>query len=110
MPLPPLAGDQPFGVSLETFFNAPTDGEYTLTIGSDGGTMLFLHDLLLLISEAKVPTPGRISGSAPLHAGWHPLRLLYRWISTTPKLSLTGTLGGGAPLTPDESNLRQRLE
>lgn len=104
--LPDLTGERPFGISFDTFFKAPTDGEYTFTIDSDGGVMFFIHDIRL-IDEGKSTAPGRKSGSVHLKAGWHPLRLLYRNISSAPKLILSVGQGSGSPLTLDETNLRQ---
>ncbi len=85
-------GDAPFGISFEGSFQAPADGEYSFSIDSGGGdAMFFLHDIRLI---GETPS----SGSLRLKAGNHPFRLLFRHAAGTPKLSISGTLPGGAPL------------
>jgi len=87
-------GDEPFGVSFEGTFQAPTDGEYTFQVDSDGGAMLFLHDIRL-IDEPKSPAGGQLTGSVLLKAGSYPMRLLYRHSTGTPKLSFSAKLPNG---------------
>ncbi len=99
-------GDQPFGVEFGTYFNAPVDGDYTFTLQSDGGAMLFIHDIRL-IDEPKTPVSGSLKGSVRLRSGWHPLRLLYRRISSAPSLNLSVSGGSGGDIVLDQTNLRQ---
>ena len=99
-------GDSPFGVTFETFFNAPADGVYNFKSDVDGSAMLFIHDIRV-IDEPKVPKGGVLEGSVRLQAGWHPLRLLYRKTSATPSLKFSVSDGNGGALRLDESNLRQ---
>ena len=67
-------GGQPFGVAFTGYFFAKQDGEYTFTLDSDTGAMLFLHDIRL-IDEPMKNVGGKVTGSVRLQAGWHPLRL-----------------------------------
>ena len=69
--------NRPFGLSFEGFFHAPADGDYTFTLASDTGAMLFIHDIRVIDEPLKKPS-GKISGTVRLQAGWHPLRLYYR--------------------------------
>ncbi len=68
---------EPFGVAFTGYFYAARDGQYTFTLDSDTGTMLFLHDIRVINEPLKDPA-GKHSGSVRLKAGWHPLRLYYR--------------------------------
>ena len=68
---------QSFGVAFTGCFHAARSGQYTFTLDSDTGAMLFLHDIRVIDEPLKNP-PGKISGSVRLQAGWHPLRLYYR--------------------------------
>ena len=101
-------GDHAFGVEFNTFFKAPTDGTYTFTIDSDGGAMLFVHDIRV-IDEPKTPEPGTLSGNVLLKAGWHPLRLLYRQVATSPSLRFAISEEKSGTITLDHSSLRQNL-
>ena len=98
-----VAGRQPFGVAFTGFFHATQDGEYTFTLDSDTGAMLFLHDIRV-IDEPMKNSAGKFSGSVRLKAGWHPLRLYYRHGgSGQPQLELKCQTGGAGEykLTPD---------
>lgn len=82
-------GDQPFGVAFAGYFHAAQDGEYTFTLDSDTGAMLFLHDIRVIDEPMKNPA-GKFTGGVHLKAGWHPLRLYYRHAgSAKPHLELT---------------------
>src|SRR6187402_659894 len=99
-------GDQSFGVEFKTCFNVPADGNYTFTIDSNGGAMLFVHDIRV-IDEPKTPKSGTFSGSVRLQAGWHPLRILYRRISSAPSIKFSVADGQNHVLVLDEFNLHQ---
>jgi arylsulfatase A-like enzyme len=100
------AADQPFGVAFTGYFVAPQDGEYTFTLDTDTGAMLFLHDVRV-IDEPMKNSAGKFSGSIRLEAGWHPLRLLYRHTMGQPRLAFTCQRAGGELLKLDATNLRQ---
>lgn len=69
--------NQSFGVAFAGYFHAPRDGDYTFTLASDTGAMLFLHDIRV-IDEPLHYAAEKFSGTVRLQAGWHPLRLYYR--------------------------------
>jgi arylsulfatase A-like enzyme len=71
------AGVQPFGIAFEGYFFAAQPDEYTFTVSSSGGAMLFLHDIRVIGEPVKNPA-GRLSGSVRLSGGWHPIRLYHR--------------------------------
>ena len=94
---------QPFGIAFSTFFYAKKDGEYTFTLDSDTGAMLFLHDIRVINEPLKNPA-GQFTGRVRLRAGWHPLRLYYRHAGTAvPSLKITCQYNsaGTYPLTTD---------
>jgi hypothetical protein len=95
------------GVAFNGFFHAPRDGEYTFTITSDTGAMLFLHDIRV-IDEPMKHAAGTFSGSVRLKAGWHPLRLYYRHAGgQKPELKLTGCAPDGKSLKLEAASFRQ---
>jgi hypothetical protein len=100
------AAGKPFGVAFNGYFVAADDGEYTFTVNTDTGAMLFLHDIRV-IDEPMKNSAGAFSGSVRLKAGWHPLRLLYRHAKGQPRLELTCQRSGGELLKLDATNLRQ---
>ena len=96
----------PFGVAFKGCFYAPQDGQYTFTLASDTGAMLFLHDIRVIDEPLRKPA-GSFSGSVCLQAGWHPLRLFYRHAAgTKPHLELTGKNPAGELLKLDEASFR----
>lgn len=98
--------DRPFGIAIAGYFVAPHDGEYTFTVNTDTGAMLFLH-AIRVIDEPMKNSAGKFSGSVRLQAGWHPLRLLYRHATGPKRLELTCQRTGGELLNLDAANLRQ---
>ncbi len=103
------AADRPFGVVFNGYFVAPHDGEYTFTVDTDTGAMLFLHDIRV-IDEPMKNSAGKFSGKVRLKAGWHPLRLLYRHATGQPRLELTCQTAGGESLKLDATDLRQATQ
>lgn len=98
-----VSSEQAFGVAFTGYFHAAQDGEYTFTLSSDTGAMLFLHDIRVIDEPMKTPA-GKFTGSSRLQAGWHPLRLYYRHAgSAKPHLELSCQQGGAKeyPLTPE---------
>ena len=96
-------GDQPFGVAFTGYFYAAQEGEYTFTLASDTGAMLFLHDIRVIDEPLKNPA-GKFTGSVRLQAGWHPLRLYYRHAGgAKPHVELSCQQGevGDYTLTPE---------
>ena len=96
----------PFGVAFEGFFHAAQDGEYTFTLDSDTGAMLFLHDIRVIEEPLKKPA-GKYRGKALLKSGWHPLRLYYRHGAGQPRLEFAVQDPAGKPLNLDDTCLRQ---
>ena len=100
------SADKPFGLAFNGYFVATHDGEYTFTVDTDTGAMLFLHDIRV-IDEPLKNSAGKFSGSVHLKAGWHPLRLLYRHVTGQPRLEVSFQWAGGELLQLDAANLRQ---
>jgi hypothetical protein len=103
------SADKPLGVAFNGYFVAAHDGEYTFTVDTDTGAMLFLHDIRV-IDEPMKNSAGKFSGSARLKAGWHPLRLLYRHATGQPRLVFTCQRAGGESWKLDATNLRQAAQ
>lgn len=102
-------GDQSFGVAFEGFFHARRDGEYTFTLDSDTGAMLFLHDIRV-IDEPLKNSAGKFSGSVRLQAGWHPVRLYYRHGGVgKPRLELTCQQSGDGEYKIRPADFRQAV-
>ena len=101
-------GGQPFGVAFTGFFYAKQEGEYTFTLDTDTGAMLFLHDIRLINEPMKNPA-GQFTGKVRLQSGWHPLRLYYRHAgSAKPELKLTCKQGGTGEYQLTSSVFRTR--
>lgn len=95
-----------FGVSFEGYFHAAHDGEYTFTLYSSTGAMLFVHDIRVIDEPLRSPA-GRLDGSVRLQAGWHPFRLYYRHVGEKARLELTCRNADGQAVLLDASSLRQ---
>jgi PA14 domain len=87
---PQRTGDQPtlalpqqakadagFGVEFRGYVHVPADGRYVFTCQSDSGTVLWVHDSLLINDDFSHDGTAR-SGEVELRSGWHPIRLAYR--------------------------------
>lgn len=101
-----VTAESPCGVFFEAHLLIPADGNYTFTVTSNGGSMLFLHDKRV-IDEAKTLTTAPVSGTVPLKSGWHPLRLLFRQTEASPMLKFSIADETGRTLVLDGRNLRQ---
>lgn len=91
--LPDAKGAEAFGVEFLGYVRVPTDGQYAFTSQSDSGTVLWVHDSLVINDDATHDGKVR-SGSVELRAGWHPIRLAYRHNPGKSKPSLNVTLRG----------------
>jgi len=65
-----LPGDPGFGADITGCLNVATDGEYTFTLDSDDGSLLFIDGNLVVDNGGPHP-PQTASGSAILAAGTH---------------------------------------
>jgi arylsulfatase A-like enzyme len=104
-----IAAGHPFGVAFTGYFVAPHDGEYTFTVDTDTGAMLFLHDIRL-IDEPLRNSSGKFTGTVRLKTGWHPLRLLYRHATGQPRLDFTCRTVSGESVKLDATNLHQATQ
>lgn len=104
--LPTRPATHPFGIAFEGFFRVSADGDYTFSVDTDGGAMLFVHDIRV-IDGPKNPVGGTFTGSVRLKAGWHPLRLYYQHASGKAGFNVSLEDAAGTTLSLDESNLRQ---
>jgi arylsulfatase A-like enzyme len=98
-----VEGGQPFGVAFEGYLFAAQPDEYTFTLSSSGGAMLFLHDIRVIWEPIRNPA-GQFSGNVRLSAGWHPIRLYHCHSGAgKPRLELTCRQGtaGEYKLPPD---------
>lgn len=83
------AGMPKFGAAFEGYFHASQPGEYTFTLTSDTGAMLFLHDIRVITERLK-QKPDKLTGKVLLGAGWHPIRVYSRHAGgVKPDLELT---------------------
>jgi hypothetical protein len=87
--LPTLTASEPFGLAFTGHFHAPTGGDYEVTVASDTGATLFLHDMIVVaepLHAASIEHRARVR----LAAGWHPLRLCSRHSGApTPRLEFS---------------------
>jgi hypothetical protein len=65
------------GIAFQGFVDVAADGQYTFTVTSDSGAVLWLHDSLVIDDDFTHGDTPR-SGTVRLKAGWHPIRLFYR--------------------------------
>ena len=102
-------GGQPFGVAFTGYFHATQDGDYTFTLDSDTGAMLFLHDIRV-IDEPMKNVGGKVTGSVRLKTGWHPVRLFYRHAgNAAPRLELRCKQGSAGEYKLTADTLRSGL-
>lgn len=67
------------GLHFSGFIQIPADGTYTFYVNTDTGAFVRIHDAQLLDADfAYVPDTEKSSGSIPLKAGYHPIRIDYR--------------------------------
>ena len=64
------------GLVYTGFFRVPADGIYTFSLGSDDGSMLYIHDELVIDNDGP-HGPVTVAGQIALAGGCHPLRLYY---------------------------------
>jgi arylsulfatase A-like enzyme len=71
--------DDDIGIAFSGYLKVPTEGSYTFFLTTDTGAFIRLHDLQLVDADFGY-TGGteRSSGSIPLAAGLHPIRIHYR--------------------------------
>jgi alpha-L-fucosidase len=85
-----LPKDRPpdqFGLIFEGFVEAPVDGIYTFALRSDDGSVLWLHNELLIDRDGAASWEWH-RGRVALAAGWHPIRLAYYDISGEERLQV----------------------
>ena len=75
--LPALDSARPFGAEFVGLMRVPADGDYAFSVQSDSGADLWVHDNLLIDDDFSHDGSPK-SGSVPLRAGWHPIRVDYR--------------------------------
>jgi hypothetical protein len=72
-----LEAGKDFGMFFTGFIDAPADGSYTLSITSDGGTLLRLHEATVVDGDFGHRAGQEVSSSILLKKGKHPFRLYY---------------------------------
>ena len=75
----PSAGpkDRPFALLFTGFLNAPADGTYTLSLATETGALLRVHDAIVIDADFGYPAGKEITETIRLKAGRHPFRLYY---------------------------------
>ena len=79
--------DTDVGLRFSGYINAPTDGQYTFYLTSDGGAQMWLHDAHLLDDDFN-HNGSEVSATIGLKAGLHPLRVFYRHAAGPRRLDL----------------------
>lgn len=69
--------DEHVGLLFSGFVSVPTAGSYTFFLQSDAGSNLFIHDAHVIDDDYLFNGTER-SGTVPLAAGLHPIRVYYR--------------------------------
>jgi len=71
--------DEDIGIAFEGFLQVPASGSYTFFLTTDTAAFVRLHDAQLIDADFGYPGGSeRSSGSIPLQAGLHPIRIHYR--------------------------------
>lgn len=71
--------DSDIGLAFEGYLNVPANGTYTFYLDTDTGAFVRLHDAQLIDADFGYTAGGeRSSGTIPLKAGYHPIRIHYR--------------------------------
>lgn len=76
------------GMAFVGYFRAAQPGNYSFTVTSNGGAVLFLHDARV-VDDDYSHTSNAATGTIRLAAGWHPLRLYYRHATGKQRLEIT---------------------
>lgn len=87
--------DERFAIVFEGYLAVPKTGVYWLTLGSDDGSKLYLHDKLLIDNDDNHPMQ-RLSSMTRLKAGLNRFRLEYFDYTGDAELELSVT-GSGIP-------------
>ncbi len=103
------AGMPEFGAAFEGYFHAAQPGEYTFTLTTDTGAMVFLHDIRVITERLK-QKPDKLTGKVLLAAGWHPIRIYSRHAGILkPALELTCQQGPAGEYKLSREVLRSAL-
>lgn len=82
-----LSRNNDAGLYYSGYIRIPADGTWTFYNSSDAGTILRIHDSLVL-DDDFTHSGSEASGALKLKAGLHPIRLYYRSGSNTPNLNV----------------------
>lgn len=83
-----LTASSDAGLLYTGYINVPEDGTWTFYTSSDAGTILRIHDSLVIDDDFN-HSASEGSGTIKLKAGKHPFRLYYRTAEGSPSLSLS---------------------
>lgn len=93
--------DQDIGLAFEGFLGVPTEGSYTFCLTTDTGAFVRLHDAQLIDADfGYIGGTERSSGSIPLAAGLHPIRIHYRHAAAASHSLTLEWQGPGIPRQP----------
>ena len=71
--------DEDIGIAFEGLLQVPVSGNYIFFLTTDTGAFVRIHDAQLIDADFDYPGGGeRSSGTIPLEAGLHPIRIHYR--------------------------------
>ena len=71
--------DNDIGLSYQGYLQVPADGDYTFYLTTDTGAFVRLHDTQLIDADyGYAAGTEKSSGTIPLKAGLHPIRIQYR--------------------------------
>jgi len=86
------------GIAFEGYLNVPAAGNYTFFLTTDTAAFVRLHDAQLIDADAGYAAGSeRSSGSIPLAAGLHPIRIHYRHATASDHTLTLSWQGPGIP-------------
>ncbi|MGB0775357.1 MAG: LamG-like jellyroll fold domain-containing protein, partial [Akkermansiaceae bacterium] len=101
-----LSRNNDAGLLYTGYINVPTDGDWTFYTSSDAGTVLRIHDCLVIDDDFN-HNGSETSASIKLKAGLHPFRLYYRTASSQPNLNLSWSGPGVAKQSIPSTSFRR---
>ncbi|MDL2319513.1 family 20 glycosylhydrolase [Alistipes sp. OttesenSCG-928-B03] len=93
------------GLVYTGYFEVPHDGIYTFSLGSDDGSMLYVHDEVVIDNDGA-HGPVTLAGQIALAKGMHPIRLYYFDMNNGGFVKLRLTDAEGREITLDASTLK----
>lgn len=73
-----IGNQQDFALVFKTYFNAEKDGIYEFELKSDGESLFYLNDVIVIDKTGKDWLPFRKNSKVALKKGWHPFMVVYK--------------------------------